>query len=97
MRSWRSEKWLCLADLHVTVDDLRLSPNLCVCLQRKIGGGEGVEGLYGSITCGGLQKILECFTEQCQMGRSSVFVDIGAGIGRSRAPIKHSLKLKHHV
>ena len=51
-------------------------------LQNKLGGGEGVEGLYGSIKRGGMDKVLECLRDKCCLDSRSVLVDIGAGLGR---------------
>ena len=51
-------------------------------LQGKLGGGEGVEGLYGSITRSGMQKVLDCLSAKCGLASNSHFVDIGAGLGR---------------
>jgi len=50
--------------------------------QNKLGGGEGVEGIYGSITKKGMQKILSKLVHACGMSKDSVLVDIGAGLGR---------------
>ena len=50
--------------------------------QTKLGGGEGVEGLYGSLKRTGMQRVLDCMVAKCQMGKSSHLVDIGAGLGR---------------
>ncbi len=51
-------------------------------LQNKLGGGEGVEGLYGSIKKSGMDKVMECMSQNCGLDRRSVLVDIGAGLGR---------------
>lgn len=51
-------------------------------LQNKLGGGEGVEGLYGSIKKGGMDRVLECLRAQCGLGSDSVLLDVGAGLGR---------------
>lgn len=51
-------------------------------LQGQIGGGEGVEGLYGSIKLGGMKHILAAMTAECNLGADSCLVDIGAGLGR---------------
>ena len=47
-----------------------------------MGGGEGVEGLYGSINRSGMQKVVDCLREHCGLDASSRMVDIGAGLGR---------------
>lgn len=51
-------------------------------LQNKLGGGEGIEGLYGTLACSGMQKVLECMSAKCGMTSDSRLVDVGAGIGR---------------
>ena len=48
-----------------------------------MGGGEGIEGLYGSITRSGMQKILDCLVASCCLTKDSHIVDVGAGLGRS--------------
>ncbi|KAK9829586.1 hypothetical protein WJX72_006653 [[Myrmecia] bisecta] len=57
-------------------------------VEGRLGGGEGVEGLYGSIKRTGMQKVLDCLAQQCSMDSSSCLVDIGAGLGR---PLLHAL------
>lgn len=50
--------------------------------QNKLGGGEGIEGLYGTLACGGMQKVLDCMAANCGLKSTSRLVDVGAGIGR---------------
>lgn len=57
-------------------------------IEGRLGGGEGVEGIYGSITQTGMQKVFDCLAESCGLGPRSTLVDIGAGLGR---PIIHAL------
>ncbi|KAF8056137.1 hypothetical protein HT031_006488 [Scenedesmus sp. PABB004] len=59
-------------------------------LESRLGGGEGVEGIYGSITATGMHKVLECMRHNCGLGRTSALVDVGAGLGR---PLLHALLL----
>ena len=56
--------------------------NKGVCCQGRLGGGEGIVGLYGSVTRTGMQKVLDCMATHCSLGASSHLVDIGAGLGR---------------
>ncbi len=56
--------------------------------QNNLGGGEGVEGLYGSITGMHMQRMLTIMRERCGLDASSHLVDIGAGLGR---PLLHAL------
>lgn len=51
-------------------------------LQNKLGGGEGIEGIYGSITKKGTQRIFSSLQYNTGFGRNSVLVDVGAGLGR---------------
>ena len=51
-------------------------------LQNKLGGGEGIEGLYGSLTRTGMQKVLHSLSKSCGLDHTSRLVDIGAGLGR---------------
>ena len=50
--------------------------------QNRLGGGEGVEGLYGSIKKSGMDRVLACLAQRCGLGPDSVLVDVGAGLGR---------------
>ena len=50
--------------------------------QNKLGGGEGVEGIYGSITKKGMQKIWSKLQHACGFDHNSILVDVGAGLGR---------------
>lgn len=54
----------------------------CLPVQSRLGGGEGVEGIYGSITQTGMQKIFDSMRHNCGLDKSSTLVDIGAGLGR---------------
>jgi len=56
--------------------------------ESELGGGEGVVGVYGSITQAGMHTVLTCMQERTGMGVHSVMVDIGAGLGR---PLLHAL------
>ena len=55
--------------------------------ESKLGGGEGVEGLYGSITRTGTQEVLDCLALHACLCEDSVLVDIGAGLAR---PLLHA-------
>ena len=48
-----------------------------------------MEGLYGSITRSGMQKVLDCLSDKCGLASSSHFVDIGAGLGRQVTATRH--------
>ena len=55
--------------------------------ESKLGGGEGVEGLYGSITRTGTQEVLDCLALHACLCEDSVLVDVGAGLAR---PLLHA-------
>lgn len=57
-------------------------------IENKLGGGEGVEGLYGSIKGGDMQRILSVMRHHTGLGPGSHLVDVGAGLGR---PLIHAL------
>jgi hypothetical protein len=56
-------------------------------LQGHVGGGEGVQGCYGSITQAGMGHILTVLQQDAVLGtdvldaRSNLW-DMGAGLGR---------------
>ena len=50
--------------------------------QGRIGGGEGVEGLYGSVSRTGMARVLAALTMHCGLDAASCLVDVGAGLGR---------------
>ena len=57
-------------------------------MQGRLGGGEGIEGLYGSVMGKDLGKIFESMRRSCGLGPKSHIIDIGAGLGR---PLVHAL------
>lgn len=52
------------------------------CLQGRLGGGEGVCGIYGSITQTGMKRVFDCLRHSTGLDGASTLVDIGAGLGR---------------
>ena len=57
--------------------------------ERRVGGGEGIEGVYGSITGAGFGRVMEALA-RCGdgfAGGESGLVDVGAGLGR---PLMHA-------
>lgn len=55
---------------------------LALSSQNKVGGGEGLEGVYGSITRAGMTRVLETLQQHAQLDEDSVMLDIGSGLGR---------------
>jgi hypothetical protein len=46
-------------------------------------GGNGYNGaIYGELTIGSMQKVINVFNERCGMTRRSRFIDVGAGLGK---------------
>ncbi len=58
-------------------------------MQNKLGGGEGIEGLYGSLTRTGMAKVLHSLSKSCGLDQTSRLVDVGAGLGRSADAVSH--------
>lgn len=54
----------------------------------NVGGGEGMEGIYGSLTLNGMQSVVTSLQRFCGLKAESGFVDVGAGLGR---PMMHLL------
>lgn len=70
---------------------------LCIWLQNKVGGGEGLVGIYGSMTQQGTCNIMQAMAEHTGLGKDSVFVDIGSGLCRwvQHAWIAPPTNMKH--
>jgi len=54
-------------------------------IQKHTGtiGGNGCTGaIYGELTMGSMQKVLNLMMEQCELDSSSRFIDVGAGLGK---------------
>lgn len=46
-------------------------------------GGNGYNGaIYGELTIGSMQKVINVLKEQCKMDSRSRFLDVGAGLGK---------------
>lgn len=67
--------------------------HLAFASQNKLGGGEGIEGLYGTLARSGMQRVLDCMQQHCDLEPSSRLVDVGAGIGRRAAACTPQLAL----
>lgn len=68
--------------------DVRALYSIMTSIENNIGGGEGIEGLYGSIRGADMQRILSCMAQVCGLDRESHLLDVGAGLGR---PLLHAL------
>ena len=56
--------------------------HLPCCVQSKLGGGEGIEGMYGSIKRVGMRKVMQSLMHHCDLDTHAHFLDVGAGLGR---------------
>jgi hypothetical protein len=46
-------------------------------------GGNGTTGaIYGELTIGSMQKVIDILVEKCELTHSSRFIDVGAGLGK---------------
>jgi len=56
--------------------------------EARLGGGEGMQGIYGSITQASMSRVLDALAAETALGPDSVMLDVGAGLGR---PLMHAL------
>jgi len=61
--------------------------------ENRVGGGEGVIGIYGSLNAASMEKILTAMHDRCGLCEQSHLIDIGSGLGR---PLLHAAYI-HHV
>jgi hypothetical protein len=55
------------------------------CIQRATGslGGNGCGGpIYGELTVGSMQNVIDYLVNKCEFSESSRFIDIGSGRGK---------------
>ena len=57
-------------------------------MENRVGGGEGIEGIYGSITESGVSKIMRALVDLGGMDPTSTLVDVGSGLCR---PLLHAM------
>jgi len=57
-------------------------------LENRLGGGEGIEGIYGSITRTGTSKIMDAMAKLCSLNEKSCLADVGSGLCR---PLIHAV------
>ncbi len=62
-------------------------------IQNKVGGGEGLEGVYGSITRVGTSEVLDVMAQYAALGPGSIVLDIGSGLGRCGSEEPNTLRL----
>ncbi len=51
-------------------------------MEHTVGGGEGVEGTYGTISPGGMDKIFQTLKRCGLLHNDTVFCDVGCGLMR---------------
>ncbi|EWM22673.1 hypothetical protein Naga_100023g16 [Nannochloropsis gaditana] len=71
-----------------TPTSIQCSPsvkNVYSIIRRCTGslGGNGSGGaIYGELTTGSMQRVVDMMVTHCALGRDSIFIDIGAGLGK---------------
>lgn len=55
--------------------------------ENSVAGGEGLVGMYGSLTGASMDHIFDVLKESADFGPASALVDIGSGLGR---PLLHA-------
>ena len=71
---------------------LHVLNHILTSVENRIGGGEGIMGVYGSITCASLNHVLQSMHLHCGLGPDSILFDFGAGLGR---PSLHALGTRY--
>ncbi len=47
-----------------------------------LGGNGSTGAIYGELTIGSMQRVLNFLIEECELDKSSRFIDVGAGLGK---------------
>ncbi|KAK9867052.1 hypothetical protein WJX84_008430 [Apatococcus fuscideae] len=68
-------------------------------VESNLGGGEGLEGIYGTLTRHYMQLVLESLSAHCGLVASSSLIDVGSGLGRPlmHACVSHGLTACHGI
>lgn len=56
-------------------------------VENQLGGGEGVRGIYGSVTRASMDRVVAAMKAHAGFTADSVLVDVGSGLGR---PLAHA-------
>lgn len=67
--------------------DLATLYSLMTQVERQLGGGEGVVGIYGSVTKASMERVIQAMVAHANLSWRSTLVDIGSGLGR---PLAHA-------
>ena len=63
-------------------DNVRLTYKLIRKTTGAIGGNGSFGAIYGELTVGSMQKVINLMKEHCEFGPTSRFIDVGSGIGK---------------
>ncbi|KAK9822757.1 hypothetical protein WJX74_005268 [Apatococcus lobatus] len=68
-------------------------------VESNLGGGEGLEGIYGTLTRHYMQLVLDALETHCGLAASSSLIDVGSGLGRPlmHACVSHGLTACHGI
>ncbi len=78
------------ADKERTPEGKPSTTQLFRCMQKhmnELGGGEGTGGVFGTLRQSSSERVMASLKDKTGMGRSSTFLDIGAGLGH---PLLHA-------
>ena len=63
-------------------EDVRLTYKLVRKVTGAIGGNGSFGAIYGELTAGSMQKMVNLMKEHTELGPTSRFIDVGSGIGK---------------
>jgi hypothetical protein len=63
-------------------EDVRLTYKLIRKATGSIGGNGSFGAIYGELTAGSMQKMINLMKEYTELGPTSRFIDVGSGIGK---------------
>ena len=69
-------------DLVTTQPNVQHVYKIVKNLTGSIGGNGHVGPIYGELTMGSMQKMVNLMMEHCNLNRESRFIDVGSGIGK---------------
>jgi hypothetical protein len=70
-------------------DNVRLTHNLIRKATGSIGGNGSFGAIYGELTVGSMQKMVNLMKTHTEFGPSSRFIDVGSGIGKPNLHVIH--------
>jgi hypothetical protein len=71
-----------LVNQVVVADNVRRVYSIVRKLTGSIGGNGSSGPIYGELTMGSMQKVVNAMVEYTEFGASSRFIDVGSGIGK---------------